>query len=48
MLLTANVLYFTASGNGIFEAGMTAAEFADADEFVKYDPQTGEWNDGIK
>ena len=46
-LLTVTALFFTASGSGIFEAGLTASEFADTAEFVKYDPQTGEWNDGL-
>ena len=47
VLLTDNALFFSASGSGIFEAGMTASEFTDTGEFAKYDPQTNEWNDGL-
>jgi hypothetical protein len=47
VLLTDRGLYFTASWNeeSIFEAGMTASEFTDTGEFVKYDPQQGGWED---
>ncbi|MDR1538735.1 MAG: hypothetical protein LBU32_12220 [Clostridiales bacterium] len=36
-------LYFSASGSGIFEISMTASEFTDTGEFVKYDPQNCLW-----
>lgn len=44
-LLTRKGLYFAAAFNedAIFEAGMTASELTDTDEFVKYDPQNGGW-----
>lgn len=42
-LLTDRALYFSASGEGIFEISMTASEFTDTGEFVKYDPQAGGW-----
>jgi hypothetical protein len=42
-LLTDRALYFEASGEGIFEICMTASEFTDTGEFVKFDPQNGEW-----
>ncbi|MBV7532504.1 hypothetical protein [Chitinophaga sp. sic0106] len=44
-LLTKTGLYFTAGWDeeSVFEAGMTASEFADSDEFKKYDPQNGGW-----
>ena len=47
VLLTQRGLYFTASWNGdaIFEAGLTASEFTDSDEFAKYDPQSGGWEE---
>lgn len=44
-LLTANALYFSSTGDGIFEIGMTASEFTDTEEFVKYDPQNGGWEE---
>ncbi|MBZ4190439.1 hypothetical protein [Niabella beijingensis] len=45
VLLTERGLYFTAGWDtdSIFEAGMTASEFTDTDEFAKYDPQNGGW-----
>jgi hypothetical protein len=46
-LLTDSGLYFSASGDGIFEIMMTASEFTDTGEFLKYDPQTGVWEDAI-
>lgn len=48
-ILTDRGLYFSGSftQNDIFEIGMTASEFADTEEFVKYDPQNAEWNDGL-
>lgn len=47
VLLTQRAVYFTASRNGdaIFEAGLTASEFTDTDEFAKYDPQSGGWEE---
>ena len=44
-LLTDRGLYFTASFDEecIFEAGMTASEFTDTGDFVKYDPQNDGW-----
>lgn len=45
VLLTKHGLYFSASGEGIFEIGMTASEFTDTDEFAKYDPQEGGWEE---
>jgi hypothetical protein len=42
-LLTDRALCFEASGEGIFEIGMTASEFTDTGEFVKFDPQNGGW-----
>lgn len=46
-LLTNRGLYFTAGWNqdAIFEVGMTASEFTDTEEFVKYDPQNGGWEE---
>lgn len=46
-LLTERGLYFTAGyeGDSIFEAGMTASEFTDTEEFVKYDPQNNGWEE---
>ncbi|MCL1669094.1 hypothetical protein M2T82_13575 [Elizabethkingia ursingii] len=47
VLLTDRGLYFIAAWNqdAIFEAGMTASEFTDTEEFVKYDPQNGGWEE---
>jgi hypothetical protein len=42
-LLTERGLYFSASGEGIFEISMTSSEFTDTGEFAKYDPQNGGW-----
>ncbi len=42
-LLTSSALYFSATGEGVFEISMTASEFTDSGEFVKYDPQNGRW-----
>jgi len=46
-LLTDRGLYFTASFDeeSIFEAGMTASEFTDTGDFVKYDPQNEGWEE---
>ncbi len=44
-LLTDNCLYFSATGEGVFEIGMTASEFTDTDEFAKYDPQADGWEE---
>jgi hypothetical protein len=47
-LLTGSALYFSApsgSEDGIFEISMTASEFTDTGEFVKYDPQRDGWED---
>ena len=44
-LLTNRALYFSASGEGIFEISMTASEFTDTGEYAKYDPQAGGWEE---
>lgn len=45
-LLTGNGLYLSASGeDGIFEINMTASEFTDTGDFLKYDPQDGGWEE---
>ncbi|SHG89330.1 hypothetical protein [Chryseobacterium vrystaatense] len=46
-LLTEKGLYFNASlsESSIFEVGMTASEFTDTGEFVKYDPQNDGWEE---
>ena len=45
-LLTETCLYLVASGeDGIFEINMTASEFTDTGEFLKYDPQDGGWEE---
>lgn len=44
-LLTNNCLFFSSSGEGIFEIGMTASELTDTEEFAKYDPQNGGWEE---
>jgi hypothetical protein len=45
-LLTENGLYLSASGeDGIFEINMTASEFTDTGEFLKYDPQDSGWEE---
>jgi hypothetical protein len=44
-LLTHNCLFFSSSGEGIFEIGMTASELTDTEEFAKYDPQNGGWEE---
>ena len=45
VMLRYSGLYFSSgfSEDGIFEINMTASEFTDSDEFVKLDPQEGEW-----
>lgn len=44
--LTENGLYLSASGvDGIFEINMTASEFTDTGEFIKYDPQDNGWEE---
>ena len=47
VLLTDKGLYFTASfdEDSIFEAGMTASEFTNTGDFVKYDPQNNGWEE---
>ncbi|MCD9854903.1 hypothetical protein LUD75_09315 [Epilithonimonas sp. JDS] len=47
ILLTDRGLYFTSGfdDDSIFEAGMTASEFTDTDEFAKYDPQNDGWEE---
>jgi len=47
VLLTHSGLYFTAGldKESIFEAGMTASEFTDSEDFVKYDPQNAGWEE---
>lgn len=42
-LLTKNCLYFSSTGEGIFEISMTASEFTDTGAFAKYDPQQDGW-----
>lgn len=44
-LLTNNCLYFSASGEGIFEISMAASEMTDTEEYVKYDPQNDGWEE---
>lgn len=44
-MLTSSGVYFSASGEGIFEISMTASEFTDTEEFAKYDPQAGGWEE---
>jgi hypothetical protein len=44
-LLTDSCLFFSSSGEGIFEISMTASEFTDTGEFEKYDPQNGGWEE---
>ncbi|MBL0912194.1 MAG: hypothetical protein IBJ09_07445 [Bacteroidia bacterium] len=46
-MLTAGGLYFSASGEGIFEIAMTSSEFTDSGEFAKYDPQEGGWEEEV-
>lgn len=45
VLLTTTCLYFSATGEDIFEISMTASEFTDTGEFKKYDPQDGGWEE---
>jgi hypothetical protein len=45
VLLTDRALYFSATGEGIFEISMTASEFTDTGEFAKYDVQNGGWEE---
>jgi hypothetical protein len=45
VLLGNSGLYFSSTGEGIFEISMTASEFTDTDEFSKYDPQDGSWEE---
>lgn len=45
VLLTDSCLYFSSTGEGIFEISMTASEFTDTGEFVKYDPQNEGWEE---
>ncbi|WP_306350219.1 hypothetical protein [Flavobacterium sp. '19STA2R22 D10 B1'] len=45
VLLTDSALYFSATGEGIFEIGMTASEFTDTEEYAKYDSQNGGWEE---
>ena len=44
-LLTNTCLFFSSTGEGIFEIGMTASEFTDTEEFAKYDPQQDGWEE---
>lgn len=46
-LLTDRGLYFSTSFDDecIFEVGMNASEFTDTDEYAKYDPQNGVWEE---
>ncbi|MGQ3015432.1 MAG: hypothetical protein ACT6QS_17085 [Flavobacteriales bacterium] len=44
-MLSALGLYFSATGEGIFEIAMTSSEFTDSGEFAKYDPQEGGWEE---
>ena len=41
-MLQADVLYLTASGDGVFEIGMIGSELVD-EELAKFDPQANEW-----
>ncbi len=45
VLLTKKQLAFSSgfSEDGIFEISQTASELADNEEFAKFDPQNGEW-----
>lgn len=43
VLLADSCLYFSSTGEGIFEISMTSSEFTDTAEFVKYDPQNDGW-----
>ena len=47
VLLTDRGLYFSAGfgAESIFEAGMTASEFTDTEEFAKYDSQSTGWEE---
>ena len=45
VLLTNCGLYFWSTGEGIFEISMTASEFTDTGEFLKFDPQDGGWEE---
>ena len=44
-MLTKNCLYFSSTGEGIFEISMTASEFTDTGEFSKYDSQSNGWEE---
>jgi hypothetical protein len=44
-LLTNNCLFFSSTGEGIFEINMTASEFTDTEEFEKFDPQNKGWEE---
>lgn len=44
-LLGNTALYFSSTGDDIFDISMTASEFTDSAEFSKYDPQAGGWED---
>lgn len=45
VLLSDSALYFSSTGEGIFEISMTSSEFTDTNEFSKYDPQDGGWEE---
>lgn len=44
-LLTDYAIYFSASGDGIFEISMTASEITSNGEYVKFDPQNDGWEE---
>jgi hypothetical protein len=45
VLLTDRALYFSSTGEGVFEISMTASEFTDDEAFAKYDPQNNGWEE---
>lgn len=45
VLLSDYALYFSSTGEGIFEISMTASEFTDTGEYAKYDPQNNGWEE---
>ncbi|MES2589065.1 MAG: hypothetical protein V4622_08800 [Bacteroidota bacterium] len=42
-ILGKNCLFFSSTGEGVFEISMTSSEFTDSGEFVKFDPQNNSW-----
>jgi hypothetical protein len=49
VMLTKHHLSFSSGfdENGVFEISMTASEFTDSDEFIKFDPQAGGWQETL-